>query len=148
MALPPAERLSYKLISPSGIYLAENGENMVIWVGAQCSSKLLMEVFGIPSLAGIDLNQVQLAPPSVENPYASYIHAIIHTIRIQLPMYPKLSIVLQNTPTEQKFAEFMVEDKYFGQSYEDFLVEIHRMIQQKIKENKEMSASMMFSETF
>lgn len=55
--IPPTVPLSSEHIADDGIYLLENGEDALIYVGNSVKSEILQQIFGAPSVDGI-LTQV------------------------------------------------------------------------------------------
>jgi protein transport protein SEC24 len=51
--LPAGLALSSEHLSDEGIYLLENGEEALIYVGGMVNPDILLELFGSPSLEGV-----------------------------------------------------------------------------------------------
>lgn len=56
--LPPLMRTSYARMEPHGAYLIENGEIAILWLGAAVSERILQELYGVDSLAELDVRMV------------------------------------------------------------------------------------------
>lgn len=56
--IPPSIPLSSEHITDDGIYLLENGEDALIYVGNSVDTEILQQIFGAPSVDGIS-TQVQ-----------------------------------------------------------------------------------------
>ncbi|KAJ3330366.1 COPII coat Sec23p-Sfb3p heterodimer component, partial [Gonapodya sp. JEL0774] len=54
--LPPRIRASYERLDPAGLYVVENGQAMMLWVGRQAPVDLLTEVFAVESIEKVDVS--------------------------------------------------------------------------------------------
>ncbi|KAH9443613.1 hypothetical protein Pst134EA_032560 [Puccinia striiformis f. sp. tritici] len=52
--LPPLMRASYLRMEADGIYLIENGDMMIIWIGSGVSPEVLTGLFGVSTLESLD----------------------------------------------------------------------------------------------
>ena len=51
--IPPTIPLSSEHISDDGVYLLENGEDALIYVGSSVKPEIIQQIFGSPSIGGI-----------------------------------------------------------------------------------------------
>lgn len=56
--LPSAVTLSSEHLSRNGLFLMEDSQQMLLWLGRDYPSDNLQQLFGVPSLDGVDLNAV------------------------------------------------------------------------------------------
>ncbi|CAA2975078.1 transport Sec24-like At4g32640 [Olea europaea subsp. europaea] len=127
--IPPPIPLSSEDISDEGIYLLENGEDCLIYVGNSVSLDILQRLFGISSIEEIP-NQYVLQ--QYDNPLSKKLNDVVNEIRRQRCSYLRLKLCRKGDPSGMMFFSYMVEDKTpSGLSYVEFLVHIHRQIQNK-----------------
>ena len=56
--IPSQIRLSMTRLNPEGVYIIENGMNMMLWIGRQTPQGLLMSIFGVDKVESIDISMV------------------------------------------------------------------------------------------
>ncbi|KAG0229526.1 COPII coat Sec23p-Sfb3p heterodimer component [Actinomortierella wolfii] len=130
--LPPLVRVSYARLNPQGAYLLENGQNAWLWLGRECDSQFLQDVFGVSALEQVDITQREL--PVLETPTSMQLRAVQAYVQSQRGKCLGLTIVRQGLDQlELEFSEQLVEDKNNeALSYVDYLCQIHRMIQTEV----------------
>lgn len=127
---PPAIPLSSEHISDEGIYLLENGEDCLIYVGNSVDPDILNKLFGIPS---VDEIPSQFVLQQYDNPLSKKLNDLINEIRRQRCSYLRLKLCKKGDPSGMLFFSYIVEDKSLnGLSYVEFLIHIHRQIQMKM----------------
>jgi protein transport protein SEC24 len=116
VVLPPALNLTAERLSTEGVYLLDSGCDLYLWCGRAAPQQLLMALFGVPSLDGVDLNNLTLQPQG--NDYSHRVLAIVNTLRTYSAasvagQQQKLRIVREGSRdvNEQRFHWFLVEDK-------------------------------------
>ncbi|KAI9206218.1 Sec23/Sec24 trunk domain-containing protein [Polychytrium aggregatum] len=127
--LPPGIRVSLERLESTGAYLVENGQQMMIWLGSNISPAFLKDVFGIDSLANIDIRLREL--PRLDNDTSRKLHEAIVFVQSSRARFMQLQIVRQNMDPflEAEFANMMVEDKnHDAMNYVDFLCYVHRQV--------------------
>lgn len=136
---PPCLRLSRDSIQVDGIYLMENSQRLVIWVGPQVDSGLLEKIFGVPQLNAINANLAAL--PELNNEISSRIRTLLQKIQHQRSRHLGLSIIRSGIdPWELEWAQLLVEEPQSGiPSYVDFLCRIHSQIQQELTAGPSLS---------
>ncbi|KAI8910290.1 Sec23/Sec24 trunk domain-containing protein [Gorgonomyces haynaldii] len=130
LQLPPLLRCSAARLSPSGIYLAENGRHLFLWIGAAASQDLIRDLFGVEQLGQIDSRSNHL--PTRDNEYSKQVSIVIEYLRSIRYRFMQLNIVRQgmDPQNEQRFGQLLIEDSNLdNQSYVDYLCDIHRSIQ-------------------
>ncbi|KAK6148011.1 hypothetical protein DH2020_018923 [Rehmannia glutinosa] len=128
--IPAPIPLSSEHISDEGIYLLENGEDCLIYVGNSVQQNVLQQLFGFSSVEEIS-NQFILQ--QYDNPLSKKLNAIVNEIRRQRCSYLRLKLCKKGDSTGMMFFSYMVEDKTSsGLSYVEYLVHVHRQIQNKM----------------
>ncbi|KAL5715392.1 Protein transport protein Sec24C [Ranunculus cassubicifolius] len=127
---PPILPLSSEHLEEDGVYLLENGEDGLIYVGKDASIEVLQQLFGVPS---IDKVPTQFVLQQFENELSKKLNDLVNEIRGQRCSYLRLRLCKKGDPSENLFFSYMVEDKSPATaSYVEFLVHIHRQIQAKM----------------
>ncbi|XP_078660554.1 protein transport protein Sec24C-like isoform X10 [Branchiostoma floridae x Branchiostoma belcheri] len=126
--VPTAIRCSIERLKDNGVYLLENGVSMFMWIGMNVDAEWIQSVFGVQSVAQIDIDSGTLL--SLDNPLSARVRNLVQHIRSQRSRFMKLTIVRQRDKLEPWFQHFLVEDKglYGGASYVDFLCHMHKEI--------------------
>ncbi|KAK3017809.1 hypothetical protein RJ639_003666 [Escallonia herrerae] len=123
---PPSIPLSSEHVSDDGIYLLENGEDCLIYVGNSVDPDTMRQLLGISSVDEI-LNQQN------DSPLSKKLNDVINEIRRQRCSYLRLKLCKKGDSSGMLFFSYMVEDKTpSGVSYVEFLVHVHRQIQTKM----------------
>lgn len=137
-------RLSREHISPTGIYISENGARVMIWIGSQADSNLLTAIFGVPNLDSLNpaafSSTAALNIENQKNSVQTNISKIINELilpRHQRQYLPLLVIRSGIDHSEIDWANSLIEDGQaaLGPSYVDFLCRLHNQI------NVEMNSS-------
>eukprot|EP00752_Nemacystus_decipiens_P003181 g2944.t1 len=58
--LPEVSNLSAERLSPEGVFLLEDGVELFLWVGRAANPAVVSALFGVSSVEGVDLAQLQL----------------------------------------------------------------------------------------
>ena len=59
IVLPPVINLSIERLQCDGVFLLDDTLSFYLWVGRSVSAELLMSLFGVSSMEGVDCNQVK-----------------------------------------------------------------------------------------
>ncbi|CAO2841330.1 unnamed protein product [Amaranthus hypochondriacus] len=122
--------LSSEHVNDEGIYLLENGEDALVYVGNSVDPSILQSVFGTTS---IDEVPIQFVLQQFDNPLSKKLNEIVNEIRRQRCSYLRFRLCRKGDALGMLFFSYMVEDKSpMGLSYVEFLVHIHRQIQGKM----------------
>ena len=137
----------------TGMYLVEDGMQVVMWIGTQVSPKFISALFGVGTLDELNHPTGELTLPVLESDINIRCRAIVDSIcshpyryRLARPRYAttrRLPVPWQRTyrslacrifrakdAGERAFYDMLVEDAKRQQaSYVDFLCNIHRHIQ-------------------
>ncbi|CAM8985096.1 unnamed protein product [Rhodiola kirilowii] len=128
--VPPSIPLSSEHVSDNGIYLLENGDDGLIYVGNSADQDVIKQLFGFSSLEEIP---TQIVLQNLGNPLSKKLNDVVNEIRRQRCSYLRLRFCKKGDPTGMLFFSYMVEDKSpSGPSYVEFLVHVHRQIQSKM----------------
>ncbi|KAI5587512.1 hypothetical protein BDE02_05G037700 [Populus trichocarpa] len=129
--IPPALALSSEYVSEDGIYLLENGQDGLIYIGNSVNSDTLQKLFGLSSVAEIP---TQFVLEQYDNPLSKKLNNVVNEIRRQRCSFLRLKLCKKGDPSGMSFFSYLVEDKVpvGGLSYVEFLVHIHRQIQVKM----------------
>ncbi|KAI9011499.1 Sec23/Sec24 trunk domain-containing protein [Gaertneriomyces semiglobifer] len=131
--LPPSIRVSAERLAGDGVYLAENGQSMVVWIGKAVVGDVVRNLFGVERVEDIDPKMKEL--PHLPNPLSQALQRILLYIQYLRPRYLDLRITRQGLDplAEAEFhSTFMVEDAGVEMGYVDWLVNVHRQIQMEI----------------
>ncbi|KAF9681688.1 hypothetical protein SADUNF_Sadunf05G0028700 [Salix dunnii] len=133
--IPPALPLSSEYVSEDGIYLLENGQDGSIYIGNSVNSDILQNLFGISSVSEIPTQYSQFVLEQYDNSLSKKLNDVVNEIRRQRCSFLRYDVsAILNTiafSTGMSFFSYLVEDKVpaGGLSYVEFLVHIHRQIQ-------------------
>ncbi|XP_059451027.1 protein transport protein SEC24 C-like [Corylus avellana] len=128
--VPTVIPLSSEHVNEEGIYLLENGEDGLIYIGNSVDSNILQQLFGISSPNEIP---TQFVLQQYDNPLSQKLNDLVNEIRRQRCSYLRLRLCKKGDPSGALFFSYLVEDKSpSGPSYVEFLVHVHREIQMKM----------------
>jgi protein transport protein SEC24 len=109
LRLPPLVGLSAERLSSDGCFLMDAGLDIFLWIGRAAPSELLSSLLGVPSLEGVDSNQVTLQ--ELDNEYNHRVNSIVKAIRDCRPSHIPLHIVKEGEAMEHVFFRYLVEDR-------------------------------------
>ncbi|KAI3856673.1 hypothetical protein MKX03_026798 [Papaver bracteatum] len=122
--------LSSEHISDDGVYLLENGEDGLFFVGKTVDPDILQKLFAVSS---VDELPTQFVLEQHDNELSKKLNNMVNEIRRQRCSYLRLRLCKKGDPSGMLFFSYMVEDKSPGiLSYVEFLVHVHRQIQTKM----------------
>ncbi|XP_049355011.1 protein transport protein Sec24-like At4g32640 [Solanum verrucosum] len=128
--IPHPIPLSSEYINDNGIYLLENGEDCLIYVGNSADPSVMHQLLGISSVEQVP---AQFVLQQHDNLLSKKLNDIINEIRRQRCNYLRLRLCKKGDSSGMLFFSNMVEDKTsIGLSYVEFLVHIHRHVQSKM----------------
>ncbi|KAL6973621.1 hypothetical protein U1Q18_027806 [Sarracenia purpurea var. burkii] len=87
--IPPAIPLSSEHVSDDGIYLLENGEDCLIYIGNSVDPDITRQLFGISS---VDEIPTQFILEQYENPLSKKLNDVVNEIRRQRCSYLRLKL--------------------------------------------------------
>nr|XP_043619292.1 protein transport protein Sec24-like At4g32640 [Erigeron canadensis] len=128
--IPAVIPLSSEQVNENGIYLLENGEDCLIYIGSAADPDTTRQLFGFSSAEEVP---TQFVLQQFDNPMSKKLNEVINEIRSQRCNYLRLKLCKKGDPSGMLFFSYMVEDKSpSGLSYVEFLVHVHRQIQSKM----------------
>lgn len=128
--IPSPLMLNSDNVHEDGVYLLENGEDGLIYVGDALDPAMLEQIFGVTSLTALPS---QLVFEQFDNEPSRKVNEVLNEIRRQRCSYLRLRLCRGGEPSGNFFRSFLVEDKApGGLSYVEFLVHVHRQIQSKM----------------
>ncbi|MCO5560069.1 hypothetical protein L7F22_013675 [Adiantum nelumboides] len=129
--LPPPLHLSSENLENEGVFLLETGEDAYIYAGKGVSSETLFQLFGVQSVNEMQTNQFVLQ--EFDNDASRKLNALVNEIRKERCSYLRLHWCRRGDLLEFLFFSLLVEDKNaLGLSYVEYLVHVHRQIQNKM----------------
>ncbi|KAL4254614.1 hypothetical protein ABKN59_005186 [Abortiporus biennis] len=126
--IPALMRDSYIFMTGSGVYLIDNEEMMVMWIGTSVSPQILQDLFGVDDVLKVDRTMTEL--PRFDTLLSTQVNNILsHRFR-QRGYSPKFMIARQNMDgAELEFSDMLVEDQNnAAMSYLDYLCLVHKQI--------------------
>uniref|UniRef100_H3ATB3 SEC24 homolog C, COPII coat complex component n=2 Tax=Latimeria chalumnae TaxID=7897 RepID=H3ATB3_LATCH len=131
--LPTPIRCSGLRLQDTGVYLAEDGLTLILWLGVSTPAEWIQNVFDVPSFDAVASGVFAL--PVLDNPASNRVREAIRRLRSRRLHFLKVLIVKQGDELEKQFRQFLVEDKSpnGGASYSDFLYHVHVSVQQLLK---------------
>ncbi|CAM9276143.1 unnamed protein product, partial [Hapterophycus canaliculatus] len=88
--LPRVSNLSAERMSPEGVFLLENGVELLLWVGSAANPAVVSALFGVPSLDGVDLNRLQLQEEG--NDLCRRVNSVIAALRQERMTYLQVRV--------------------------------------------------------
>ncbi|KAH8593852.1 hypothetical protein B0O99DRAFT_515074 [Bisporella sp. PMI_857] len=132
LQMPPSIRTSFSRVEEGGVYLVDNGQQCFLWLHAQTSPNLLEDLFGEgkDSLKGLDPYSSSL--PILQTHLNAQVRNILEYLKTMRGS-KALTIQLARQGldgAEFEFARLLIEDRNNeAQSYVDWLVHLHRLVQ-------------------
>ncbi|CAO1628429.1 unnamed protein product [Sympodiomycopsis kandeliae] len=130
---PRLMRPSFQRMEGHGAYLIENGDNVLLWIGANVNPRLLDDLYGVNSLEELDPRMTKL--PSLPTKLSKQARALVTSFATQhqKPSLPVLIARQNRDASEVEAANMLVEDENNGaMSFVDYLCHVHRIISTNI----------------
>ncbi|ORX44709.1 hypothetical protein BCR36DRAFT_301198 [Piromyces finnis] len=133
--LPSRVRAYEKSIKTNGIYLLENGLQMILWIGKSVPEQYIKDIFNVESIDKVDSRMHLL--PILDNPNSKKVRAILAKVQSQSKCFLELKIIRNQIDSlmDIRFNNSLVEDKTTYMSYVEYLCYIHKHIQNEISNN-------------
>ncbi|ROW09894.1 hypothetical protein VPNG_06259 [Cytospora leucostoma] len=146
LKLPPSVRDSFSKVEPGGVYLMDNGQQCILWLHAQTSPNLIQDLFGEDKTRLQSLDPYTSSIPVLETHLNAQVRNIIEFLKTTRGSKGfTIQIARQGMDgAEYEWARGLVEDRNNeAQSYVDWLVNIHRMVQLELvgQRKKEVDTS-------
>lgn len=123
--LPDMLNLTSESMTQDGVYLLEDGDCMLIWVGRAVDAGFLQAVFGAPSFDQMDSSQAEAVIGTRGDPLSNKVAAIIRQVRAERPVpFMQLTVVKHGEQQkETRFFALLIEDRTIGlqSTYSEFL---------------------------
>lgn len=130
--MPPSIRASFAKVEEGGVYLVDNGQSCYLWLHAQTSPNLLVDLFGEGKDSLKVLDAYMSVLPVLDTHLSAQVRNIIEYLKtVRGSKALTIQLARQGLDgAEYEFARLLVEDRNNeAQSYVDFLVHIHRHVQ-------------------
>mmetsp|Transcript_110690 Transcript_110690/g.313064 ORF Transcript_110690/g.313064 Transcript_110690/m.313064 type:complete len:759 (-) Transcript_110690:51-2327(-) len=122
--LPDMLNLTQQSMSQDGVYMLEDGDAILVWVGRGVDPGFLHTVFGAPSFDQMDSAQAEATMGLCGDPLSNRIGAIVQQVRSERPVpFMHLHVIRTGEHKEHRFFASLIEDRTVGmqQTYPEFL---------------------------
>ncbi|KAK0192430.1 Sec23/Sec24 trunk domain-containing protein [Armillaria mellea] len=128
ITIPSITRDTHMCMEPNGLYLIDNMEVIIFWIGASVSPQILLDLFAVDDIMNLDIQMVRC--PSYRHDCHRKVRNIITHNRLKRGYTPKMLVARQNMDAaEIEFSDMLIEDQNNGtMSYVDFLTVVHKQI--------------------
>lgn len=108
--LPGLLNLTHERLSSDGLFLLENGVEMLMWIGRNVNPAILHTLFNLSTLEGVDTRSLEIQ--SENSDYSSRVNSVVVALRQEKNRYMQLHFVKEGDGyAEAYFARFLVEDR-------------------------------------
>lgn len=110
LRLPSLLNLSHERLCSEGIYLLDNGLELLMWIGRGVNPAIIQTLFDVHSLDHVDLSTLSIKAENSD--YSSRLSAILLALQCQRPRYQQLHFIREGDGyAEAYFSRFLVEDR-------------------------------------
>lgn len=131
-ALPAPLPLTAQGLLSTGAYLVDCGSELTLWIGRGVPTDFVQQVFGWPTLDGVDPAQLRCLPAD-SSPLAGHVVGMVEALRADRTWcWPRLKVLKQGEG-DAGFQQVLIEDQTKQMmSYPEFLAHCHRYILSKV----------------
>eukprot|EP00775_Hariotina_reticulata_P004086 gene4086-4333_t len=131
--LPESLVLSSEVLDSGGLYLLDNGADLLLYVDQEADQGLVQDLFALPNMESL-LRVPQPLPLSQHtNANSQLLFELLTAVRLNRCAFMRLRIAKKGDPYYPSFVNLLVEDRSTaGMSYVEFLCHVHRQIQDKM----------------
>ncbi|KAB1218220.1 hypothetical protein CJ030_MR3G026100 [Morella rubra] len=134
--VPPVIPLSSEHVNEEGIYLLENGEDCLMYIGNCVDTNLLQQLFGISSADAIP---TQFVLQQHDNPLSRKLNDLVNEIRRQRCSYLRLKLCKKGDPSDLDSLPGILQKKYallrdLDKSLQDIQRQNEQRCEQEIEE--------------
>jgi protein transport protein SEC24 len=134
VTMPPRMNLSSEKLNRDGVFMIENGLEILIWIGRSVNPGILGAIFGQQNLDLVPLGKVPI--PKLDNELNERFHAVINAAREtrlrQATVYLQSYVIREDGDVRQRtwFLSHLIEDRLEPLlSYPQFLATIREEVQ-------------------
>ncbi|TBU39840.1 sec24-like protein [Dichomitus squalens] len=126
--LPSLMRDSHLFMESHGVYLIDNEDSMMLWVGSSVSPQVLKDLLDVDDVFNVDPRMLYL--PHLQTQLSTQVRNILAHRFSQRGHTPRFTVTRQNMDgSEIEFSDMLVEDQNnAAMSYLDYLCLVHKQI--------------------
>lgn len=131
VTLPPRLNLTSERLERHGLYLLDNGMDMILWLGRGAVPNLTKDVFGAPDYASLSSGKITL--PVLDNAMSQRVHALVSYLAQSRrgASVPMMYLVKEDGDAALRMwaLSFLVEDRFEQTSgYQQFLSQVREKV--------------------
>jgi len=107
--MPEQMGLTAERLTSDGAFILDNGVDIFLWLGRAVPEEVVVSLFGLKTLEGIDCNQLRLETGGDD--LCIRVRNIIRACRSRNPIFGTIRIVQEGGPLESRFFMHLVEDR-------------------------------------
>lgn len=132
-AVPEPIVLSSEMLELGGVYLLDNGSDLLLYVDQDLGEGLCQDLFGLPNADVLHRTPQPLPLAQRDSAASRLLFELLNTVRLQRCAFMRLRLAKKGDPYYGLFVNLLVEDKSTaGMSYVEYLCHVHRQIQEKM----------------
>lgn len=113
VVLPDKQNLTKDIMTQDGVYLLEDGEIMMIWIGRSVDPNFLSSVFGVSNIDELNTDEAEHTIGTLESPLSKKVGLVLRQIRTEQEVpYMQLYIMKGGDGhKEVRFFNSLIEDR-------------------------------------